>query len=40
MGCHANILLRTNRREERQKQKLNYVGEGAGGEAETESLIL
>ena len=39
MGYHGNILLKTNRRQERQKLKTKFSGM-KGGEAETERLIL
>ena len=39
MGYHGNILLRTNGREQRQRQK-SYFCRGTKGEVETESPFL
>ena len=39
MDYHGNTLLRTNRREDRQRQKVQFCS-GGRGEAETENLIL
>ena len=37
--CHGNILLRTNGREGRQRQKAQFCNRGRG-EVETENLIM
>ena len=39
MDYHGNILLRTNRREDRQKQKAQFCS-GGRGKAETESSFV
>ena len=43
MGYHGNILLKTNWREGRQRQKAQFCragGRGGRGKAETENLII